>query len=70
MKTILYINNIKWKTLYNIMNNIIIPANSIAVLLLENTSIFLYPAVCAYESEEELILECAIYYDYHNSYIH
>ena len=50
------------------MNNIIIPANSIAVLYLENMSLFLYPALCAYESEAELILECAMYYDYVKKY--
>lgn len=45
------------------MNNII-NSNSICVLLLENTSLFLYPAVCSYENENELMLECTLYYDY------
>lgn len=49
------------------MNNIINP-NSICVLLLENTSIFLYPALCTYESEYELMIECAMYYDYTKKY--
>lgn len=46
------------------MSNNIIVSNTICVLLLENTLLFLYPLVRDYADESEIMIECALYYDY------